>query len=104
MPDKFSTMSAFLYSPKIGRTTYVCTRLMIYAKEIERVVYFGLKSEEFENSADRDFTYIRRQKNFVKLNFTSFFCQVKFTNSFIALFYFRFRATIFYVSRYDPIS
>ena len=72
MPDKFSTMSAFLYSPKIGRTTYVCTRLMIYAKEIERVVYFGLKSEEFEDSADRDFTYIRRQKNFVKLNFTSF--------------------------------
>ena len=35
MPDKFSTMSAFLYSPKIGRTTYLCTRLMIYAKEIE---------------------------------------------------------------------
>ena len=103
MPDKFSTMSAFLYSPKIGRSTYVCTRLMIYAKEIERVVYFGLKSEEFENSADRDFTYIRRQKNFVKLNFTSFFCQVKFTNSFIALFHFRFRATMFYVSRYDPI-
>ena len=103
MPDKFSTMSAFLYSPKIGRTTYVCTRLMIYAKEIERVVYFGLKSEEFEDSADRDFTYIRRQKNFVKLNFTSFFCQVKFTNSFIALFHFRFRATMFYVSRYDPI-
>ena len=103
MPDKFSTMSAFLYSPKIGRSTYVCTRLMIYAKEIERVVYFGLKSEEFENSADRDFTYIRRQKNFVKLNFTSFFRQVKFTNSFIALFHFRFRATMFYVSRYDPI-
>ena len=47
MPDKFSTMSAFLYSPKIGRSTYVCTRLMIYAKENERVVYFGLKSEKF---------------------------------------------------------
>ena len=47
MPDKFSTMSAFLYSPKIGRSTYVCTRLMIYAKENERGVYFGLKSEKF---------------------------------------------------------
>ena len=74
MPDKFSTMSAFLYSPKIGRSTYVCTRLMIYAKEIERVVYFGLKSEEFENSADRDFTYLLTEtKKFREIEFREFF-------------------------------